>query len=131
MLKSRLWLLVVFLGVVGLLASSPAVHAKSMGKKAVSSAKAAGVSNPLDINSATAKELQVLPGIGPKIAQRIVDYREAHGPFTSVDDLSKVKGIGAKKLEKIRPFVKVGTSKKAKSESHGPRLMPGAQCNNC
>ncbi|WP_456434257.1 ComEA family DNA-binding protein [Thermosulfuriphilus sp.] len=60
-----------------------------------------------NINKATVSELDLLPGIGPKTAQAIVDYRQVHGPFKSVDDLLKVKGIGAKKLEKIRPLISV------------------------
>jgi competence ComEA-like helix-hairpin-helix protein len=63
----------------------------------------------LDLNRATAEELQKLPGVGPKLAQRIVDER-SHRPFTSVDDLRpRVSGIGVKTLEKIRPFVMVGS----------------------
>ncbi len=57
------------------------------------------------VNVADAKELQGLPGIGPAIAQRIVEYRTAHGPFAKVDDLQKVKGVGKSTLEKIRSRV--------------------------
>ena len=59
----------------------------------------------LNINTATAEELQTLPNIGEATAQRIIDHRTQHGDFTSVDDLQKVRGIGAKTLEKLRPFV--------------------------
>ena len=59
----------------------------------------------LNINTATAEELQTLPNIGEATAQRIIDYRTQHGDFTSVDALQNVKGIGAKTLEKLRPFV--------------------------
>ena len=104
------WLMVL-VGVVAFLVSSP-VHAKSKGAKAATKA-ASKVSSPLNLNTATAKDLQVLPGIGPKIADRIVKYREKNGPFSSVDDLKAVKGIGDKKLEKIRPFLKVDKVSKA------------------
>ncbi|MBA2848549.1 helix-hairpin-helix domain-containing protein [Thermosulfuriphilus ammonigenes] len=60
-----------------------------------------------NLNTASAAELELLPGIGPKTAQAIVEYRKAHGPFKSIDELLKVKGIGSKKLEKIRPLVTV------------------------
>jgi competence protein ComEA len=55
---------------------------------------AAAGGGPLDLNSATVAELDALPGIGPVLAQRIVDHRSAHGPFTSVDQLDDVSGIG-------------------------------------
>ena len=62
---------------------------------------------PVNINSATADELVQLPGIGPAYAARIVTYRKLNGPFASVDDLEKVKGIGEKRMERLRPFVRV------------------------
>ena len=61
------------------------------------------VAAPLDINSATAEQLDTLPGIGPAIAARIVTYRDERGPFTKIEQLNSVKGIGERTLEKIRP----------------------------
>lgn len=65
------------------------------------------VSGPVDINMATLDELQTLKGIGPALAQRIIDYREEYGPFTSVEDLLNVKGIGEATLNKFRDHVTV------------------------
>ena len=62
---------------------------------------------PVDINTATLDELQTLKGIGPALAQRIIEYREEHGPFTSVEDLLHVKGIGETTLNKFRDHVTV------------------------
>ncbi len=62
---------------------------------------------PLDINSASAAELESLPGIGAVLAQRIVEDRLANGPYASVDDLVRVRGIGPGILEDIRPLVTV------------------------
>jgi len=59
----------------------------------------------LNINTASVDELQTLPSIGEATAQRIIDYRTQHGDFSSVDDLQNVRGIGAKTLEKLRPFI--------------------------
>ncbi len=65
----------------------------------------------VNLNSASAAQLIQLPGIGPSYAERIIAYRTEHGPFKSVDELEQVKGIGKKRLEKIRPFVTVGPQK--------------------
>lgn len=62
----------------------------------------------LDINSATKEELMALPGIGETYAQRIIDYRQAHGPFTSITDLLQIEGIGAQRLEHIIDLIKIG-----------------------
>ena len=63
--------------------------------------------DPIDLNEATAEQLQQLPGIGPALAQRIVDFRQQHGPFQRVEDLLKVRGIGEKSFEKLRRLVTV------------------------
>ena len=64
-------------------------------------------STPVNINTATAEELQTLPRIGPAMAQRIIAWREAHGGFRSVDELDAVPGIGPSMLENLRPLVMV------------------------
>ena len=62
-------------------------------------------SGPLNINTATAAQLETLDGIGPVLAQRIVEYRETNGPFASVEGLLEVKGLGPGILEAIRPQI--------------------------
>ena len=61
----------------------------------------------LNINRATAKELDKLPGIGPVIAARIIEFRKVNGAFQSIDDLRKVQGIGASTLEKFKSKIRV------------------------
>ncbi len=63
---------------------------------------------PININTATAEELESLPGIGPVIAQRIVEYREANGPFQTVSQLTMVSGIGISTLEELMELITVG-----------------------
>lgn len=62
----------------------------------------------IDINRATAAELEGLPGVGPATAQKIVEDRETNGPFTKPEDLMRVPGIGAKKFESMREYVVCG-----------------------
>lgn len=63
---------------------------------------------PLDLNTATAAGLEALPGIGPVIAGRILDYRQRHGRFRSVGELRQVSGIGPKRYAALRELVVVG-----------------------
>ncbi|OGW66372.1 MAG: hypothetical protein A3H49_05530 [Nitrospirae bacterium RIFCSPLOWO2_02_FULL_62_14] len=70
----------------------------------VSPAKA---ESKIDINRASADELQVLPGVGPVLAQRMVEWRKAHGRYRTVEDLQGVKGIGKKRMEQLRSLITV------------------------
>lgn len=63
---------------------------------------------PINLNTATAEQLTDVPGIGTALASRIVEFRDQNGPFERVDDLLKVRGIGERSLEKLRPYVTVG-----------------------
>ena len=67
----------------------------------------AATSGPINLNTATVAELETLPGVGPVTAQAIVDHREQEGPFTSVDDLLDVQGIGEARLAQMREQVTV------------------------
>jgi competence protein ComEA len=66
-----------------------------------------GVGGPVDLNTATAEELEALPGVGPAIAAAILDERERRGRFATVDDLLDVRGIGEARLEQLRDLVTV------------------------
>lgn len=74
---------------------------------AAEGAAGAGADGVVDLNRADLAALDTLPRIGPAIAQRIIDWREEHGPFTSVDDLLAVPGIGEKMLAALRDLVRV------------------------
>jgi competence protein ComEA len=66
-----------------------------------------GAGQKVNINTASESELEGLPGIGQVLAQRIVDYRTQHGPFHSINDLTKVEGIGEKKFASLKDYVTV------------------------
>lgn len=89
--------------------SSGGVARKQKNEQGKNSSKAAKLTALIDINGATAEELQRLPRIGPKLSQRIVDER-TKAPFKSVDELRRVSGIGPKTLEGLRPYVTVGNN---------------------
>ena len=77
-----------------------------------SSAKArATTANPVNLNSASAAQLQTLPGIGASAAQRIVEYRQKNGNFKKIEELMNVKGIGEKSFLKLKPLITVGAEK--------------------
>lgn len=78
--------------------------------KPLARSKREPLTEPIDVNHATAEELRRLPGIGPALSQRIVDKRQQQ-PFRSVEDLRRVRGIGAKTLDRLRPHVVAGSRK--------------------
>jgi comEA protein len=68
----------------------------------------------ININTAALVELQKLPRIGPKVAQRIIDYRKEHGPFKRIEDIMKVKGIGEKTFARMKDLISVEPSTQTK-----------------
>ncbi len=74
---------------------------------ATGAAKAPAASGPVDLNAASAEQLDALPGVGPATSAAILAYRASHGRFRSVTELLDVPGIGPAKLEALRPLVKV------------------------
>lgn len=69
--------------------------------------------NPLALNDASASKLQALPGIGPALSERIVDYRTTQRPFQQVQELRRIRGIGPKTLADLRPLVAISPSSDA------------------
>ena len=90
-----------------LLLAGPFVAGAAEGKGTAPEVKAQAAVATVNINSATVKELENLPGIGKATAENIVAYRTANGPFKTRDDLLKVKGVGNKTLEKVRQLIAV------------------------
>ena len=89
--------------------------------KAAATKAAAAPTSPININTATATQLDALPGIGTRTAQAIVDQRQKSGPFKKIEELMNVKGIGEKSFLKLKPMVTVGPEKADKAEKSGDR----------
>lgn len=66
---------------------------------------------PLNLNTATAAQLEELPGIGARTAERIVEYRQKNGGFKKIEDLMNVRGVGEKSFLKLKPLITVGTNR--------------------
>lgn len=88
-----------------LMAAQAAVQAPTRAR--ATSRRAARTAGPINLNSATAAELQQLPGVGPSLAAAIIRQRQALGRFRSVEDLREVAGIGKKRFERLKPLVRV------------------------
>ncbi len=96
---------IVHTSVAFALAALLAGHGLAAGNEPPGRAGGSGVVGVVNVNSATADELTLLPGVGPAKAQAILEHRKAHGAFKRIEDLGEVKGIGDKALERMRPHV--------------------------
>ena len=79
---------------------------------------------PININTASSDQLQLVTGIGPVTAQKIIQMRKSYGAFNSVDDLMAIRGIGPKRLEKMRMYLTVGKPRSANAAAP-------ARCSGC
>ena len=79
---------------------------------------------PVNINTANSAELQQVPGIGPATAQKILEMRKSYGAFKSVDDLLAIRGLGPKRLEKMRKYLTVGKTAAPKTTQSPAKPPP-------
>ena len=86
--------------------SAPMLSAQS---KAPSPKATATATTPVNLNTATPEQLATIPGVGPKMAERIVDYRQKNGGFKKLEDLMNVSGVGEKSFLKMKPLITLGT----------------------
>jgi len=99
--------IVVMLIALPVIAAEPAAPQQQEPAKAAAppAKKVPGLEGQININTAKAEQLVLLPGVGKKTADAIIEYRTKNGNFKAVDDIAKVKGIGAKKLEQIKSYI--------------------------
>ena len=105
--------LLMFLAVAAMavipVAAAQQAKAPAPETKATRASKAAPAPTaPINLNTATQAQLETLPGVGPKAAQRILEYRKQNGPFKKIEDLMNVKGFGEKTFLKLKPMLTVG-----------------------
>jgi competence ComEA-like helix-hairpin-helix protein len=80
---------------------------------------------PININTADSTQLQLVPGIGPSTAEKILQMRKSYGAFKSVNDLMAIRGIGPKRLEKMRKYLTLGKPAPAAPNTAQPASCPG------
>ena len=91
-------------------------------------AKKTPPAHPLDLNTATEKQLEQLPGVGPTTAKAIIEFRAKAGRFQRVTDLLVIRGVSETKLKKMRPYITVGPlPKKSPPAAKSPTAPPAAQ----
>lgn len=96
-----------------LLAALPVAAAQQPKASSARAPKAESTTQVVNINTASAAEFEALPGIGPKMAARIVEYRQKNGPFKKVEELMNVRGLGEKNFLKLKAQLSLGTAKAA------------------
>ena len=104
---------ILMAAILGIAVSAPAASAQSKATtpKTAAAATAATAAAPVNLNTATAEQLATIPGVGPKMAERIIDYRQKNGGFKKVEDLMNVSGVGEKSFLKMKPLIAVTAPK--------------------
>ena len=98
----------IMAAVVAIALSATALSAQT---KTPAPKPAATAAAPVNLNTATAEQLATIPGVGPRMAERIIDYRQKNGGFKKIEDLMNVSGVGEKSFLKMKPLITVTTAK--------------------
>ena len=93
--------------IVSLLAVAPHATAQTVNRTSAKASPAAAAGGVVNLNTASASDLEALPGIGAKTAARIVEYRQKNGPFKKIEELMNVRGVGEKNFLKLKPQISV------------------------
>jgi competence protein ComEA len=103
---------ILMAAIFGIAVSAAAASAQSKAQtpKAAATVTATATA-PVNLNTATAEQLATIPGVGPKMAERIIDYRQKNGGFKKVEDLMNVSGVGEKSFLKMKPLITVTAPK--------------------
>jgi competence protein ComEA len=91
-------------------ASAASAQNRATTPKAAATATATATA-PVNLNTATAEQLATIPGVGPRMAERIIDYRQKNGGFKKLEDLMNVSGVGEKSFLKMKPLITVTPAK--------------------
>ena len=94
---------------------------------AVADAGSTGSAEVVNVNTADAEQLQLLPRIGPALAERIISFRETNGPFKSPDEMVAVKGIGERSMEALKPYLTITGDTTITSKVRLPRARRDAE----
>jgi competence protein ComEA len=103
---------ILMAAIFGIAVSGAAASAQNKATTSKTAATATATATaPVNLNTATAEQLATIPGVGPKMAERIIDYRQKNGGFKKVEDLMNVSGVGEKSFLKMKPLITVTAPK--------------------
>ena len=103
---------ILMAAILGIAVSAAAASAQNKATTPTAGATATATATaPVNLNTATAEQLATIPGVGPKMAERIIDYRQKNGGFKKVEDLMNVSGVGEKSFLKMKPLITVTAPK--------------------
>jgi competence protein ComEA len=100
-------LMAAILGIAVSAAAASAQNKATTPKAAATATATATATAPVNLNTATAEQLTTIPGVGLRMAERIIDYRQKNGGFKKVEDLMNVSGVGEKSFLKMKPLITV------------------------